>query len=551
MQSGASTAAQALLSCLSLQQQVDALASISAQLTNHLNINHETVKIAELIADLLEVQKISADAHNFIRDFEHIEQRLLRYILAAINNADSTDEILHIVVQICNKNKRVSENLFRALLQCVRDEVRVVAQLTGGFVVARGKEALNNIRDEVLECTEPQIALDVSRCLTYLKVCFWCRARYASQDLHLFLRPLSIIIAATSHPLSSQARDCLISCLTYLGPASLEDADGDSEFSLVWTRISNMAKLKQHPHHVNAALSVWLCLLSSRNRYFPSTSLLNRAIYWDLLCETLAQGSHEQQKFCLSILKLSLARKETSSKDIEKFSGQALAQMPLTWFVKYSALFETIVLGRYLNQVQDCLPGLTALSEIEVTLGAPWIIALLTAALRPGMQESVRKVVGQWIVQHGEDALRLASQNASEFMKNVYLPWATMSQHFTTLQAIPSGGCACKFGEDLCSFLENILCRKEDEWEFRELFGAVVAFVDEKQEHIYPFARAFVLAGLVAGIRIRRVTLQDDTLYAIVRIGLLSGFPVIVADYMLLQCGEMASYVDETSQIYS
>jgi tRNA guanosine-2'-O-methyltransferase len=64
----------------------------------------------------------------------------------------------------------------------------------------------------------------------------------------------------------------------------------------------------------------------------------------------------------------------------------------------YSALFETIVLDRYPNQVQACLPELTKLMASDIT--PVMTTTLLSASLNPTVQEGVRKIVGNWYINH-------------------------------------------------------------------------------------------------------------------------------------------------------
>jgi tRNA guanosine-2'-O-methyltransferase len=65
---------------------------------------------------------------------------------------------------------------------------------------------------------------------------------------------------------------------------------------------------------------------------------------------------------------------------------------------QYSALFETIVLDRYANQVQACLPELTKVMHSDIT--PSMTSTLLSAALNPLVQDGVRKLVGKWYIDY-------------------------------------------------------------------------------------------------------------------------------------------------------
>jgi tRNA guanosine-2'-O-methyltransferase len=70
----------------------------------------------------------------------------------------------------------------------------------------------------------------------------------------------------------------------------------------------------------------------------------------------------------------------------------------LNAYDQYSALFETIVLDHYANQVQACLPELTKLMQSEIT--PMMTCTLLSAALNPLVQDGVRKLIGNWYIDY-------------------------------------------------------------------------------------------------------------------------------------------------------
>lgn len=65
---------------------------------------------------------------------------------------------------------------------------------------------------------------------------------------------------------------------------------------------------------------------------------------------------------------------------------------------QFSSLFETIVLDRYANQVQACLPELTKIMYTHIT--PSMMSTLLSAALNPMVQDGVRKLIGNWYIEY-------------------------------------------------------------------------------------------------------------------------------------------------------
>jgi tRNA guanosine-2'-O-methyltransferase len=118
--------------------------------------------------------------------------------------------------------------------------------------------------------------------------------------------------------------------------------------------------------------------------------------YWDKIRSGVLYGHADQRKYCLAIIHQSMlaAQRDINTPTIKMRvteRGRYMKDYDL-----YAALFETIVLDRYANQVQACLPELTKLFESKIT---PLLAStLLSAALNPTIQEGVRRIVGNWYI---------------------------------------------------------------------------------------------------------------------------------------------------------
>jgi tRNA guanosine-2'-O-methyltransferase len=125
---------------------------------------------------------------------------------------------------------------------------------------------------------------------------------------------------------------------------------------------------------------------------------LNSGSYWDKVRLGLLHGHADQRKYCIGIIRQSLlAAQADISTPIMQFRVAESARY-LRAYEQYSALFETIVLDRYANQVQACLPELTKVVRSEVT---PLMAStLLSAALNPMVQDGVRKLIGNWYFEY-------------------------------------------------------------------------------------------------------------------------------------------------------
>jgi tRNA guanosine-2'-O-methyltransferase len=121
--------------------------------------------------------------------------------------------------------------------------------------------------------------------------------------------------------------------------------------------------------------------------------------YWRKLRLGLVKGHADQRKYCLGIIRQSFLA--TSSPIDTPTMRYDASKEDREQYDLYSTLFETIVLHRYSGQVEDCLKSMTNLLGSSSATGFSRVTpamatTLLTAALNPLIQESVRKMIGGW-----------------------------------------------------------------------------------------------------------------------------------------------------------
>jgi tRNA guanosine-2'-O-methyltransferase len=125
---------------------------------------------------------------------------------------------------------------------------------------------------------------------------------------------------------------------------------------------------------------------------------LHESSYWEIIRQGLLSGHADQRKYCIGIIRQSLLAAQSDICTPVMDLRVAERALYLKAYEQYSALFETIVLDRYANQVQACLPELTKLLQTVVT--PSMVSTLLSAALSSMVQDGVRKLVGNWYIEH-------------------------------------------------------------------------------------------------------------------------------------------------------
>jgi tRNA guanosine-2'-O-methyltransferase len=166
----------------------------------------------------------------------------------------------------------------------------------------------------------------------------------------------------------------------------------------IWNRLNklDMASFAARSSKIYRTWFQWISLAASIGIKFECVS---DEEYWRKLRLGLVKGHADQRKYCLGIIRQSFLV-TTAHIDTPTMRYDATGK-EREHYNLYTTLFETIVLHRYSGQVEDCLKSMTTLlgssSPTNPSKITPAMTTtLLTAALNPLIQESVRKMIGRW-----------------------------------------------------------------------------------------------------------------------------------------------------------
>lgn len=245
----------------------------------------------------------------------------------------------------------------------------------------------------------------------------------------------------------------------------------------LWSLIAHLVTLDNKRDHL-LGYSLWLrWLVSADGRGILKH--MNR-MYWKYLLRGLRRGDAEIRKLCLNILRLSMGI-EHSTRGIDP--GARIQ------FERYATIFETIVLGRYINQVQECERDLDDLVPADSYVDSQWLYTLLASALDSQMQESNRKFIGTWVMR----AHLRTGPELSDFLRDDFLPWATQgSLYVASLRRGENGAASCSHGDHLASYLVAVLDNVDAEMEIRRTVWSYVM-----SRKTFAYAKVWLLKGLV------------------------------------------------------
>jgi tRNA guanosine-2'-O-methyltransferase len=277
-------------------------------------------------------------------------------------------------------------------------------------------------------------------------------------------------------------------------------------------------------------------------------------LYWSRLRSGLLSGFSEQRKYCLGILRQSLDVAQQDIKTPLMVFDVARKADYLAQYEKYSSFFETIVLDRYQNQIQACLPELTKLLGHGSLVAPGWITTLLSAVLSPKVQDGVRKLVGTWFIdlvtkrshdfQTHDEFVAFLDQNA-HFLVEGFLPWATQGSLFTSTLVSTRKGTGCNHGRLLSEVISVFvtLCSPSVG---RELLNGVLRFILDKGGRIFQYSIPYLLQGLVSGFRSSEYLddLEAKDFRLLSSVSRLPGLPEIASDLCAVYCWECCAVFD-------
>ncbi|KAK1007554.1 hypothetical protein LTR54_006280 [Friedmanniomyces endolithicus] len=435
-----------------------------------------------------------------------------------------------------------------ALLQ--RDLLREVAHRLDGFVgqlqqhaPTDGAEIIAKFVPSRASALSPQDG-EIGPCedstdiivhlLTFVKA-----ADLPGADIETFDRLFKatlLLLEHTSGTLSVGARETLVS-LFGAGPRM-----SGAHHQLVWACLQ---RLTAQEHSRGLAYAIWLRWVFCENAWLH---FFFERPYWHLLREGLQHGDGERRKQCLAIHRQSVAIVVSDESSIATITsreggttGRSIeAQAPqnrtglIAQYDRFCTVFETIVLGRYLNQVIECEDDLRLLASPGSALQAEWLFTLLASALHPKLQDSNRKFIGNWIMRSRFQPD--TSEAFTSFFRSPFLPWATQGSLFTSSLRMEAGHLRCKHGDRLVEYIQHVLQRNSSHPAITSsLINVLLDLLAARRSFAY--ANVYILEGLARAFYISpTIILGAGELGKLASLTSWAALPEVARDHVFLRC---------------
>ncbi|KAI7718549.1 hypothetical protein KC353_g3683 [Hortaea werneckii] len=225
----------------------------------------------------------------------------------------------------------------------------------------------------------------------------------------------------------------------------------------------------------------------------------------------LRKGDGERRKQCLEQLSLD--------------TNIVLAQ-----YERFCVIFETVLLGRYLNQILACKVDLDELSSSSSAVKTEWLYTLFASALIPQVQESIRKFLGNWMIDsHFQPETTVEFAN---FFRDVVLPWGAQGSLFTSsIKRRDDGKLVCSHGERLANYISRVLQRAGSH--ASGLIDALLNILSGRRSGSFPYASVYVLEGMAqAFVASNELVLMPHQLEQIAGLSAALALPEVARDFI-------------------
>ncbi|KAK7519317.1 uncharacterized protein IWZ02DRAFT_289563 [Phyllosticta citriasiana] len=528
-------AAHLLLLRLPPHERLDALADLVADLYGRALHGHLDFATVRLAAELLQQCPEHGDA-------THARSLFLQLLLETICHSDSNQQ----TIDICARDPLLANQLVSSI---GRDLARSALAFyhSNQLAVPPSSTASRQPSDD-----NP---LDNGRLLKYLDFFKFCFLSEDPCELSVnLLQALLVFLGAQSQEISDASRDVLSAAFysvrttkVSLNVSSDDDLDVFGPIQgpsgpVIWSRIKDLLSSADSRFFLSA-FHVWFRWFSLGGELGPSVKILEQDEYWAFLQKGLVEGFSEQRKYCLFILRASVGFVQDRQQDVHEYVAGAKAPTFETDYTRYCTLFETMILGRYLNQVEACLPDLRALawgSQVHPT----WIVTLLSAALSTSVQDGIRKMIGNQILDELMPMPTSATAVFENFLVTSLLPWATQGWLFTGSISRTREDVRCRHGELLSAYIRRLLQSCGNETDCQKYARATLSFLREKGKRLFQHAHSYCLQGILDGMG-QRTRLHAQDIPLLVQVAMQTGLPEVVRDFATAAASVM---IDESAR---
>ncbi|KAI6831901.1 hypothetical protein KC342_g7602 [Hortaea werneckii] len=466
---------------------------------------------------------------------DHGLQQELVHRLTDIIEAGSSELVLPVVARDADLSEALLGNVISSLERRV---LQMKANWKGNLVVNVDADLDTNHKSPFINAKEqPQVDFDAFKnTFSFLRQLL--ASGYSNGPLQPVFDATVTCMGASDEGTCMAARGTFSALLSQMGEMQTDQLD------LLW-KFTKQLICSKSPFHHGLGYSLWL--LWSTKLLIPG-HILADAEYWQMLQTGLRKGDGERRKQCLGIFRRSvaLAVKDPATRPLAKIypikSGNAHKDLELcaditidtnivlAQYERFCVIFETVLLGRYLNQILACKVDLDELSSSSSAVKTEWLYTLFASALIPQVQESIRKFLGNWMIDsHFQPE---TTEEFANFFRDVVLPWGAQGSLFTSsIKRRDDEKLVCSHGERLAGYISRVLQRAGSH--ASGLTDALLNILAGRRSGSFPYASVYVLEGLAQAFATsKELVLMPHQLEQVASLSAALALPEVARDFI-------------------
>ncbi|RMY73547.1 hypothetical protein D0863_03811 [Hortaea werneckii] len=463
-----------------------------------------------------------------------LQQELVQRLTDMIE-AGSADLVLPVVARDSELGEALLGNVISSLERRV---LQMKENWKGNLVVNVDADLNTNHKSPFINAKEqPQVDFDaLKNTFSFLRQLL--ASGYSNGPLQQIFDASVTCMGASDEGTCMAARGTFSVLLSQMGELQTDQLD------LLWMFTKQLIR-STSPFHHGLGYSLWL--LWSTKLLVPG-HILADAEYWQMLQTGLRKGDGERRKQCLGIFRRSvaLAVKDPSTRPLAKIyptkSGDIHLYLELcadinldtnivlAQYERFCVIFETVLLGRYLNQILACKVDLDELSSSSSAVKTEWLYTLFASALTPQVQESIRKFLGNWMIDsHFQPE---TTEEFANFFRDVVLPWGAQGSLFTSsIKRRDDEKLVCSHGERLVGYISRVLQRAGPH--ASGLIDALLNILAGRRSGSFPYASVYVLEGLAQAFAAsKELVLMPHQLEQVASLSAALALPEVARDFI-------------------
>ncbi|KAI7319210.1 hypothetical protein KC315_g9814 [Hortaea werneckii] len=466
---------------------------------------------------------------------DHGLQQELVLRLTDIIEAGSAELVLPVVARDADLSEALLGNIISSLERRV---LQTKANWKGNLVVNVDADLNTNHKSPFINAKEqPRVDFEaLKNTFSFLRQLL--ASGYSNGPLQQVFDATVTCMGTSDEGTCMAARGTFSALLSQMGELQTD------QLNLLWKFTKQLICSTSSFHH-GLGYSIWL--LWSTKLLVPG-NILADAEYWQMLQTGLRKGDAERRKQCLGIFRRSvaLAVKDpstrplakiypTKSGNIRKYLEQCAditvdTNIVLAQYERFCVIFETVLLGRYLNQILACKVDLDELSSSSSAVKTEWLYTLFASALIPQVQESIRKFLGNWMIDsHFQPE---TTEEFANFFRDVVLPWGAQGSLFTSsIKRRDDEKLVCSHGERLAGYISRVLQRAESH--ASGLIDALLNILAGRRSGSFPYASVYVLEGMAQAFAVsNELVLMPHQLEQIAGLSAALALPEVARDFI-------------------